>query len=258
MDYNLHHRILVWLEVAATKLRQSLDQPVRIEQKTSASDLVTEMDRKIEQFLVGKIREYYPEHRVIGEEGMGDKIDDTQGIIWVIDPIDGTLNYVKQKDNFAIMVGIYLNGQPLAGYIYDVMQSDLYYGIVGDGVYLNNYPLESNKEMMLTETLMIASHQFMQENKYNALELKRKTLGIRYSGSAALELISVIRGMAGIYVSRKLELWDFAAGYAILTAMSYKGSRLNGQPLDITQASSAVLAHPTVYQEAIEIMNQRD
>lgn len=258
MDYQLHHRTLVWLEVAADKLRQSLKQPMKISQKTSPSDLVTEMDEEIERFLVEKISHYYPQHRVLGEEGMGDKIEDTQGVIWVIDPIDGTLNYVTQKNNFAIMMGIYKDGQPLAGYIYDVMQSDLYFGIVGEGAYINHQPIDTPKKMNLTDTLMIVSHQFLLKDQFNASELNQKALGMRYSGSAALELISVIKGTAGVYLSRHLEPWDFAAGYAIMTAMSYKGSQLDGQALDITQASTAIFAHPTIYQEVIEIMNQKD
>ena len=117
MDYQLHHRILVWMEQAAETLKYSLERELQVEEKKSPSDLVTEMDKATERFFINKIREYYPTHQIIGEEGQGDIVDDTKGTIWVIDPIDGTLNFVKAKNHFGIMIGIFEDGLPVAGYI---------------------------------------------------------------------------------------------------------------------------------------------
>ena len=69
-----------------------------IETKSNAADLVTNMDREIEQFLIGKIKETFPHHHILGEEGYGDEVTSSDGVVWLIDPIDGTMNFVHQKE----------------------------------------------------------------------------------------------------------------------------------------------------------------
>ena len=108
----VHAHVLAWLEEAAENLRQSLKRSLQVDQKTGASDLVTEMDKATEAYFVDKITSHFPDHRIIGEEGMSQGTEDLAGIVWVIDPIEGTLNFVKQKNNFAILIGIFQDGKP--------------------------------------------------------------------------------------------------------------------------------------------------
>ena len=256
MDYLLHHRVKVWLQMAAANLRESLTRNLQVDEKTSARDLVTEMDKATEAFLIDKIRSHYPDHRIIGEEGQGDTVTDTQGTIWVIDPIDGTLNFVKEKNYFGIMVGIYHDGQAQAGYIYDVMRGDLYYGIVGDGVYLNDLPLKTSTFSSLSECLIVGNTSAFIENFHNAQALAKTSLGVRSYGASALEIIAVLRGEVGLYISRFLQPWDFSAGKAIFETLGYPTSTIEGQPLNILTGSNAVFGHPAVYSEAMEIIAQ--
>ncbi|XJS11434.1 inositol monophosphatase family protein [Aerococcaceae bacterium WGS1372] len=257
MDYQLHHRILVWMEQAAKTLRQSLNRDIEVEEKQNAKDLVTEMDKATEKFFIDKINQYYPEHRVIGEEGFGDKPSDTKGIIWVIDPIDGTLNFVKSKNHFGIMLGIFLDGEPLAGYIYDVMNCDLYYGIVGEGAYLNNLPLKSIEISHLNQSLVLGNVESFSNNVYNMKALLNASLGARSYGSAAMEIIGVIRGEASLYFSAGLRPWDFAAGYAICLSMGYYVSKIDGSRPNILERSPILFAHPNVYAEALELLSHK-
>ena len=76
-----------------------------IETKSNATDLVTNMDREIEQFLIGKIKETFPNHNILGEEGYGDEITSSDGVVWLIDPIDGTMNFVHQKEILRFQLG---------------------------------------------------------------------------------------------------------------------------------------------------------
>ena len=178
--------------MAAENLRHSLSKELQVEKKASARDLVTEMDRAIERFFVQRIQEYYPTHRIIGEEGTSEVISDIAGMIWVIDPIDGTLNYVKQKNNFAIMIGLFQDGKPVAGYIYDVMKQDLYYGIVGDGAYLNGCQMDLPSITTLQESLAVGNVGMFVRNAYNSQRLLHHVLGVRSHGSAALEIIEYL------------------------------------------------------------------
>lgn len=257
MDYQLHQRILIWMEQAAESLRQSLNKEIQVEEKRDAKDLVTEMDKATEKFFISKIQEHYPDHRIIGEEGQGHNLSDTNGTIWVIDPIDGTMNFVKSKNHFGIMIGIFQDGKPIAGYIYDVMNFNLYYGIVGEGVYLNNVPLESIEISQLNQSLVLGNVESFSNNVYNMKALLNASLGARSYGSAALEIIGVIRGEASLYFSAGLQPWDFAAGYAICQSMGYRVSKVDGSQPNILERSPILFAHPNVYTEALELLSHK-
>ncbi len=114
----------------------SMKKALIIETKSNAADLVTNMDREIEQFLIGKIKETFPHHHILGEEGYGDEVTSSDGVVWLIDPIDGTMNFVHQKRNFAISIGIYENGIGKIGLIYDPVHDELYHALKGAGAFL--------------------------------------------------------------------------------------------------------------------------
>ncbi|MBG9981001.1 inositol monophosphatase family protein [Facklamia sp. DSM 111018] len=255
MDYQLHNRVLTWLQIAGNSLRQSFNRTIQVSEKTSPRDLVTEMDQATQDYLVQQIQTYYPDHQILGEEEQADRVNGTEGMLWIIDPIDGTLNFVKQQRFFGIMIGIYQEGQPIAGYIYDVMQDDLYYGIVNDGVYHNQVPLDPLPIESLADSLIVGNVHLFVNNDFNARALLEQSLGVRSYGCSAYEMIAVIRGEAGLYLSAGLCPWDFAAGYAILTAMGYAASQPDGQALSLLERCPGVFAHPTVYQEAMQLMN---
>lgn len=256
MDYLLHHRALTWVEEAAERLRQGVDTQYQVDKKTSPSDLVTEYDRKIEAFLVEKIRKYYPDHQIIGEEADYETSNPQEGTVWVIDPIDGTMNFVKEGRDFAIMVGIYQDGQPLAGYIYDVMMKEFYFGIVGEGAYCNYRRLATPHFENLSESLILVNlYGIIAKPQPGLVQLVSRGLGVRGLGSAAIELIRLIRGEAGIYVSYQLQPWDFAAGVAICKAMGYSATDHQGQFLPIDRPSQAIFCHPNIHQEAIQLLS---
>ena len=101
-----------WVVEAGDILRESLtDSSIKVEEKTDPSDLVTEMDRFIEEFYVKKIREYFPGHRIFGEEGTYDTFDDFSGFIWIIDPIDGTNNYIIDYHHSCVSIALLDEGR---------------------------------------------------------------------------------------------------------------------------------------------------
>lgn len=92
-----HEVIMSWLNEAAENIRRALQSELDVSQKTSPRDLVTNMDKETEDYLTGKIREFYPNDQIVSEEGFGDTVKSMEGTIWFVDPIDGTLNFVKHK-----------------------------------------------------------------------------------------------------------------------------------------------------------------
>lgn len=110
-----------WIYEAGTEIREHMNDPLDIETKSNPNDLVTALDKQTEKFFVDRIHQAYPEHHIIGEEGFGDTLSSVDGTIWIIDPIDGTMNFVHQKRSFAISIGILHNGIGEIGFVYDVM-----------------------------------------------------------------------------------------------------------------------------------------
>src|SRR5699024_11607850 len=95
----LFNRVRYWILEAGAFIRNKINYPLPINTKSNPKDLVTEMDRKVEFFFATKIKRYYPSHLLLSEEGFGDKLTSSSGTIWVIDPIDGTMNFVHKKQD---------------------------------------------------------------------------------------------------------------------------------------------------------------
>jgi myo-inositol-1(or 4)-monophosphatase len=94
---NIYTLALALVKEAGERIKLSFDQTLNIQTKSNANDLVTNMYKEIEQFFIGKIRESFPDHKILGEEGFGDELKDLEGIAWMIDPIDGTMNFIHQQ-----------------------------------------------------------------------------------------------------------------------------------------------------------------
>ena len=105
---------LMW-EVRQQTL-QLMTKKFNVAEKTSARDLVTTVDKQNEKMIDERLKTIDPACRIVSEEGFGDQVDDLKGHVWIVDPIDGTMNFVMQKRNFAIMMGLYVDGQPTLGY----------------------------------------------------------------------------------------------------------------------------------------------
>jgi len=109
---------------AGRRIREAFSYNLVIETKSGANDLVTNIDRETELFFIDQIKAFNPAHKILGEEGMGEKVESLDGVVWIIDPIDGTMNFVKQHRHFMISIGIFINGVGKLGYIFDVMRED--------------------------------------------------------------------------------------------------------------------------------------
>lgn len=183
-----------WTLEAGEILRKATTETFKVEYKTSAADLVTEKDKQIEKFFIDKIKETYPTHFLLGEEGLAsDQIFDYKNeIVWVVDPIDGTTNFVQQQRNFAISVGIYENGNPKIGLVYDPIADELFHAQIGQGAYLNDQLLPKQQERRLEEAMVSINQLWVISNErvnHTMFEqIIREARGTRYIGSAALEI----------------------------------------------------------------------
>lgn len=238
---------------AGNKVRHMMKEDLDIEMKYNPNDLVTNVDKATENYLYETIHHNYPEHRVIGEEGHGHDLKDTQGVIWVIDPIDGTLNFVHQNENFAISIGIYHNGKPYAGFVYDVMRDVLYHTKVGEGAFENSHQLKPLKDTELKKSLIGINPNWLTKPIMGKVftPIVEDARSARAYGSAALEIISVAKGQLAAYLTPRLQPWDYAGGLMILNEVGGVGTNLLGDRLEMNQPNSILMANAKLHREIL-------
>ena len=178
------------------------------------NDYVSEVDRNAEQAIIDIIRRAYPGHAILAEEsGMHGK-DDFQ---WVIDPLDGTTNYLHGFPQFAISIALKQRGRLEAGVIYDPVHDEMYTASRGDGALLNDRRLRVTDQKTLKGALLGTGIPFRDQRYMDAYlgmlkDLTRETAGIRRPGSAALDFAYVAAGRLDGFWELGLSEWDFAAG----------------------------------------------
>ncbi|WAA11100.1 inositol monophosphatase family protein [Fervidibacillus albus] len=245
-----------WLKEAGERIRQSFSKQLQIATKANRNDLVTNIDQDTEQFFIERIRKTYPDHKILGEEGYGDEINGTNGVIWVIDPIDGTMNFVHMQRHFTISIGIFEDGKGKLAYIYDVTNDELYHAMNGKGAFYNEKQLPKFSEKLLCDCIVGLNAIWLTENRridYRILiPLVKSVRGTRSFGSAALEMAYVATGWMDAYISLRLSPWDFAAGMIIVEELGGKATKLNGEPLSILEKSSVFLARSDVHEQISE------
>jgi myo-inositol-1(or 4)-monophosphatase len=244
-----------WVMEAGDKIRESFNKTLNIQTKTNPNDLVTNIDKETEQFFIEKIRKTFPNHRIFGEEGFGDEVSDLDGVVWIIDPIDGTMNFIHQQRNFAISLGVYENGIGKIGIIYDVAHDELYHAINGKGAYMNDIQLPSLTDKTVKESIIAINATWVLENHridHNLLiPLVRDARGTRSYGTAALEMVFVATGRVDAYISMRLSPWDVAAGAVIIGELGGSVTNLRGEKLDFLSKDSLLVANKELHQSII-------
>jgi myo-inositol-1(or 4)-monophosphatase len=247
-----------WTQEAGKLLRESLQDQLKIEYKTSAADIVTQKDKEIEQFFVDKINKKFPQHYILGEEGIAtdESYNPQEEIVWIIDPIDGTTNFVHQKQNFSISVAVYEKGEPRIGIIYDPLQDECFHTYAGHGAYLNDQKLDNLKNGSVEEAVLGINCLWLTPNSkfdhYKLHSLVRHVRGTRSIGSAALEMASVACGRLDGYLTLRLSPWDFAAGLVILDELGAKMTTIHNERINVFSKSTIFVARPGLHDEITE------
>lgn len=241
-----------WLLEAGEIAKQAILKGFDVDTKVNRKDLVTNVDKAIEKFFIDKVSQYYPEHRLLGEEGQGDKVTELNGIVWILDPIDGTMNFVIKKRDFAITLGIYKEGIGIIGFVYDVMRNDLYCAVKNKGATLNGNPLLIiDSDLEIQDTLFITDYTDLKT--FPRLEnIIESSYGLRFHGSAAIEFIEVATGRAGAFLHTCLNPWDISGGKIIVEELGGKVTRVDGSTINMNEKGSVLVAAPKVHQAILK------
>lgn len=224
-------------------------------------DLVTQADLEsqsvIREFLLGKFRE----HRFIGEETLPETGDGntTSDFCWIVDPLDGTTNYVHQLRSFAVSIALQHKNQTLVGTVFDPALNECYTAIKGQGARLNGRPIASSNCVEIGQALFVLS--FSRGAKRNDPEVLRflnvleNAGSIRRLGSAALNLCYVACGRTDGYWATALSKWDVAAGWLIALEAGATLADFAGIPIDLERPHFCITATPELYDQVQPLLD---
>lgn len=249
----LAHEIKGWLIEAGEKIKESLTgQEITVETKSDRKDLVTNLDKAIQDFLIRKILARDPEAKILGEENGKDQLENMTGRVYIIDPIDGTMNFVLEKDNFCVMLGLYEDSIGKLGFIYEVMNDRMLYGGPEIGVFLNEHKIQAPANLALKEGLLGLNSGMLTYNYHQEQTMSDQAIGVRMVGCAGIELMNLVLGKRIGYLSR-LAPWDYAPGGVLLETLGLKMSAIDGSPLKFSERETFLAGTPKAYEELLKI-----
>ncbi len=244
---------LVLLELATAAARAAgallldgLDQ-VRtdVRTKSSLTDMVSEMDAAAEALLVERLLEARPHDGMVGEEGTA--VPGTSGVRWIVDPLDGTTNYLYGLPGFGVSIAAEADGNVVAGAVLDVVRDELYAAAVGGGATRNGTPISASTARALPTALVGTGFAYDASRRARQAEVLVQVLprvrDIRRLGAAAMDLCSVACGRLDGYYERGLAPWDLAAGVLIASEAGAVVRSLDEHPVG---AGSLMAAAPGI------------
>lgn len=207
-----------------------------IDEKAGHANFVTAYDKKVQQELQEKLLLILPEAVFVGEEE-DIHASIAKGYAFIVDPIDGTTNFIKDYHMSAISVGLALDGERYMGVVYNPYLDEMFTAIKGQGAYLNGEPIHVSSEPLHNGVVLFGTAPYYEELARKSFEMAydyfRKALDVRRSGSAALDLCSVAAGRAEVFFELRLCPWDFAAGSLIVEEAGGKVSTTEGGKLTL-------------------------
>jgi myo-inositol-1(or 4)-monophosphatase len=214
--------------------RERYETVLDVRTKSASIDLVTEVDHACEELIVRALRRERPGDAILAEEGGG---DDRPGAEWrwVIDPLDGTMNYAHGYPRFCVSIGVQRRGEPCVGVVYDPLLDELFAATRGEGATCNGRPLRVSNERELGRALLATGfaydvHRSFEDNLDHFADFVKRVRGLRRDGSAALDLCYVAAGRFDGFWELKLHPWDVAAGNLIVEEAGGRTSDLSGRP----------------------------
>lgn len=250
-----------YVKEASQLIMGHINDPLQMKEKINHSDLVTEVDVQIEQFLCNSIKVDYPEHWILSEEACAQKDahqmmkHPLEGYGWIIDPIDGTINFIHRIQHFAISVGIMKDGLLVCGVVYNPITKELYTAQTGAGAFLNGQQIHVGTEHEISDALLATGFQAV-EWKTNSSVLEKigkivgKSRNVRILGAASLDLCLVASGRLTGFWHDGLYPWDVAAGSIIIQEAGGIITNRDGDPYHLSD-HTLVASNQRIHQSLL-------
>ncbi len=244
--------------------RERYESRLEIDTKSASIDLVTEVDRACETLIVDGIREAHPEDAILAEEG-GDHVEveaAASGYRWVIDPLDGTVNYAHGFPRFCVSIAVELGGESELGVVYDPLLDECFQARRGAGARLGARRLAVSQAPRLADALVATGfaydvHRSEHDNLSQFSQMVKSARGLRRDGSAALDLCYVAAGRLDAYWEFKLHPWDVAAGRLIVEEAGGRVSDVEGGPAPASGVE-IVSSNGRIHEEVLAVLRSHD
>ncbi len=238
-------------------------------QSKSRFDFVTEVDGASEKLITGFLKECFPDHLFFGEEAISSSAEDEDALIdtlpqdryiWVIDPIDGTTNFIRGIPLFAISIALVYNSEVVVGVVYDISRDLLYYTAKGEKSYCNAEEIHVSETDSYEKAIAITSfpaHDIEARHKIlsKVMEHGRDLMSLRIYNCAALAACSLAAGQTDIYVEPGIHLWDFSAGKLLIENAGGRFSDVDGRAFHMHE-KDVLATNGKLYERVLATLNR--
>ncbi len=223
----------ILLALSKKKIRYTLKNP---------HDILAEADLKAEQAIIRRIKASFPDHSILSEE-KGEE-DNHSDYLWIIDPLDGTINFSRQLDNYCVSIAVARKGEVIFGLIYEPMANKLYLAEKGRGAYCNGKRLAVSKEREIINMILATDNSSKMDRRRKDYAILAAICGqirsVRIFGTGALHLARLAEGHIDLYYKTKFNYWDYAAGTLLIHEAGGRVTDFDGKP--ITRESRNIVA----------------
>jgi myo-inositol-1(or 4)-monophosphatase len=240
--------------------RAALDvESVRVSQKM-ANDFVTEVDQASENIIIDTLLTAYPDHGILAEESGQTRGNPQSEHIWIIDPLDGTTNFIHGFPFYCISIALQSKGRIEQAVVYDPTRNDLFTSTRGRGAFMNDRRLRVSKRIRLQECLISTGFPFRPDDDYATYlklmsEVMKRTAGLRRPGAAALDLAYVAAGFCDGFFETGLHPWDMAAGSLLITEAGGLVGNFTGDA-DYLHQRECMAANPKIYAQLVTLLQK--
>lgn len=236
------------------------NQKGSITSKYGTANFVTVFDVKVQNTLIEGIKSIVPGAKFFAEEKDNSSVDSGSGFCFIIDPIDGTTNFIHDMKASAISVGMLYDGEPVFGAILDPYRNELYHARKGEGAFLNGEKIHVSARALGEALTSFGTSPYNRDTLAKqsfalAGSLFEKTADIRRSGSAAIDIAFVACGRSDIFFEMILSPWDYAAGYVIVTEAGGKMTSFDSNMPSFGKPSSMLCTNGALHRQVLDIIN---
>ena len=264
MSSTLHPMLNVAIRAAraagAIINRAALDvEAVRISQK-NINDFVTEVDHASEAAIIETLLTAYPQHGILAEESGSTHGNPNADHVWIIDPLDGTTNFIHGFPVYCVSIALSVKGRIEQAVVYDPTRNDLFTATRGRGAYVNDRRIRVSKRTRLAESLISTGFPFRKGDDFPTYlkmmgDVMQRTAGLRRPGAAALDLAYVAAGFTDGFFETGLKIWDVAAGSLLVTEAGGLIGNFSGDSGQLEQ-TECLAGNPRVYAQLVTVLSK--
>ena len=262
MSQNLHPMLNIAVRAARSAgsiiNRAALDLDVLKVASKGTNDFVTEVDQAAEEAIISTLLEAYPGHAILAEESGRQRGSKHSDYLWIIDPLDGTTNFIHGFPVYAVSIALAFKGQVQQAVVYDPSRNDLFYASKGRGAFLNDKRLRVSKRIRMNEALIGTGFPFRKGDNFKRYvkmfeAVMQNCAGLRRPGAAALDLCYVAAGYYDGFFETGLHPWDIAAGSLMITEAGGLIGNFTGEA-DFLFQREVVAGNPKIYGQLVHTL----